>query len=104
MENQQQVSMELFWQSTSAILNRVIQTQTEAIRLAAEIFARCIEQDGVVQAYGTGHSRAFTMELAGRAGGLVPVNRIDLEDLALRANWPLERVRSPEIERDLEAG
>ncbi len=44
------------------------------------------------------------MELAGRAGGLVPVNRIDLEDLALHAHWPLERVRKPEIERDLEAG
>jgi len=44
------------------------------------------------------------MELAWRAGGLVPINRIDLEDLALRAHWPLERVRKPEIERDLAAG
>ncbi|HCI79715.1 MAG TPA: sugar isomerase, partial [Ktedonobacter sp.] len=30
--------------------------------------------------------------------------RIDLEDLALYANWPLERVRRADIERDIEAG
>lgn len=105
MENEnQQLSMELLWERISAILERVRQGQTEAIRRAAEIFAHSIEQDGVIQAYGTGHSRAFTMEMAGRAGGLVPVNRIDLEDLALYAGWPLEKVTSPDIERDLEAG
>jgi uncharacterized phosphosugar-binding protein len=103
MENSQ-VSIESFWQEVSAILERVRQTQTEAIRQAAAIFADAIERDGVIQAYGTGHSRAFTMEMAGRAGGLVPVNRIDLEDLALYKQWPLERVVSPDIERDLEAG
>lgn len=103
-ESQQLLSMELLWQRVSAILERVRLGQTEAIRRAAEIFAHSIEQDGVIQAYGTGHSRAFTMEMAGRAGGLVPVNRIDLEDLALYADWPLEKVVSPDIERDLEAG
>src|SRR3954454_14882990 len=99
-----QVSIELFWQEVSAILERVRQTQTEAICRAAAIFADAVERDGVIQAYGTGHSRAFTMEMAGRAGGLVPVNRIDLENLALYKHWPLERVVSPDIERDLEAG
>ena len=104
MVNQQQFGMELFWQEASKVLERVVQTQAEAIRRAGLLFADCIEHDGVVHTYGTGHSRAFAMELAGRAGGLVPVNRIELEDLALRANWPLERVVSPEIERDPEAG
>jgi len=42
MENQQQVSMELLWQRVSAILDRVIQSQTEAILRAAELFAHCI--------------------------------------------------------------
>jgi uncharacterized phosphosugar-binding protein len=104
MENQQLLSTDLLWQRISAILERVRQSQAEAIHRAAEVFANSIEQDGVIQAYGTGHSRAFTMEMAGRAGGLVPVNRIDLEDLALHAHWPLEKVTSPDIERDLEAG
>ena len=105
MPEQQSIGLELFWQEAFKVLERVRQTQTEAIRRAGSLFAECIEKNGVIQVYGTGHSRALTMELAGRAGGLVPVNRIDLEDLALdAAHWPLERVRKPEIERDLEAG
>lgn len=96
--------LELFWHEASAVAERVYKSQADAIRQAGRLCADCIERDGVIQAYGTGHSRAFAMELAGRAGGLVPVNRIDLIDLALRANWPLGRVVSPEIERDLEAG
>jgi len=104
MSEYAQFGMELFWQEASTVARRVHETQADAIRQVGKFFADCIEKDGVIQAYGTGHSRAFAMELAGRAGGLVPVNRIDLLDLALRANWPLERVVSPEIERDLEAG
>jgi uncharacterized phosphosugar-binding protein len=104
MSEHEQFGLELFWQEASKVMERIYKTQTDAIRQTGRLFADCLEKDGVIQAYGTGHSRAFAMELAGRAGGLVPVNRMDLEDLALRANWTLERVRSPEIERDLEAG
>ncbi len=96
--------LELFWQEAAKVMQRIYQTQTDAIRRVGKLFADCLEQDGVIQAYGTGHSRAFSMELSGRAGGLVPVNMISLDDLALRAGWPLERVKAPEIERDMEAG
>ncbi|WP_277988984.1 SIS domain-containing protein [Ktedonosporobacter rubrisoli] len=96
--------MELFRQESAKRVDRMIQTQSAAIRQAARIFADCLENNGVIQTFGTGHSRAFAMELADRAGGLVPVNKMDLEHLALHANWPLEKVMSPEIERDLEAG
>ena len=104
MPEYQHIGLELFWQEAFKVLERILQTQAEAIRRAALLFADCIEKNGVIQVYGTGHSRSLAMELAWRAGGLVPVNRIDLEDLALHAHWPLERVRKPEIERDLEAG
>jgi uncharacterized phosphosugar-binding protein len=104
MSEQEQFGLELFWREASKVMERIYQTQTDAIRRTGTLFADCLEKNGVIQAYGTGHSRAFAMELAGRAGGLVPVNRMDLEDLALQANWPLARVRSPEIERDIEAG
>ena len=104
MPEQPSIGLELFWHEAFKVLERIVQTQADAIRRAAFLFADCIEKNGVIQVYGTGHSRALTMELVGRAGGLVPVNRIDLEDLALRARWPLERVRKPDIERDLAAG
>ncbi len=104
MSNNQAIGLELFWQESFKVLERIRHTQVEAIRGAALLCADCIAKNGVIQAYGTGHSRAIAMELAGRAGGLVPINKIDLEDLALYANWPLARVRQLDIERDLEAG
>lgn len=96
--------LELFWERAMLSVERLRNTQTEAIKQAARLCAECIERDGVVHTYGTGHSRAFAMEMAGRAGGLVPVNRLDLEDLALRAGWSLEVVMHPDIERNLQAG
>ncbi|MDI3317023.1 MAG: SIS domain-containing protein [Bacillota bacterium] len=94
---------ELFWRRASEVLERVVATQGEAVRRAAELFAGRIEQDGVIHAFGTGHSRAFAMELANRAGGLVPFDMMSLEQLVL-AGWPPERVFDPELERDPEAG
>lgn len=104
MPEQQSIGFERFWQEALKVLERLHETQADAVGQAALLFAGCIEKNGVIQAYGTGHSRAFAMELAGRAGGLVPVNRIDLEDLALRARWPLAQVKDPDIERNSEAG
>lgn len=104
MSEHAQFGLELFWQEAAKVMQRIYQTQTDAIRQVGKLFADCLEKDGIIQAYGTGHSRAFSMELSGRAGGLVPVNMISLDDLALRAGWPLERVKAPEIERDMEAG
>jgi uncharacterized phosphosugar-binding protein len=104
METSQRFGAELFWQQTAGILEHVMQTQLPAIRMAAQLFIECIEDNGIIHAFGSGHSRAFAMELAGRAGGLAPVNRLDLEDLALRSHWPLEVVKSPDIERNAQAG
>jgi len=104
MSDNSAIGLELFWQESFKVLECIRHTQVEAIRLVALLCADCIEQNGVIQVYGTGHSRAIAMEFAGRAGGLVPINKIDLEDLALYANWSLARVRQPDIERDLAAG
>lgn len=95
---------ELFWQQATEVLKRLVETQGDAIRRAAQIFADCIERDGVIHAYGTGHSAAFAMELANRAGGLIPFTRMELIDLVFSAGWPVEKVRDPDIEIDPEAG
>jgi len=90
-----------FWEIASGILDRVVQTQSDAIHQAARIFADAIDHGGVVHAYGTGHSKAFAMELANRAGGLVPMNRLDSVDLIL-AGWPAEQVLRSDFELDPE--
>lgn len=50
---------------------------------AIEMIGRSLDAGGIVQAFGTGHSQAFAMEMAGRAGGLIPTNSIALRDVVL---------------------
>lgn len=53
---------------------------------AITLLADSIAAGGIVHVFGTGHSEAFAMELAGRAGGLIPTNKIALRDLVLRGD------------------
>jgi uncharacterized phosphosugar-binding protein len=55
---------------------------------------------GVVQAFGTGHSEALAMEFAGRAGGLVPTNRISLRDVVIFGGESPEVLGDGLLERD----
>lgn len=50
---------------------------------AVELITSALEAGGIVQAFGTGHSQAFAMEIAGRAGGLIPTNNVALRDVVL---------------------
>ncbi|WP_422631765.1 sugar isomerase domain-containing protein [Pseudokineococcus basanitobsidens] len=68
-----------------------------AIRLVADGVAA----GGVVHAFGTGHSEAFAMEVAGRAGGLIPTNRVALRDAVLLGDHALDELYGrPPLERD----
>lgn len=80
-------------------VGRVEATQLGAIQRASVVLAERMRSGGVVQLFGTGHSRAFSMEMAGRAGGLVPIHAMYLADLALSGRYPVEEVRDPAFER-----
>jgi uncharacterized phosphosugar-binding protein len=54
-----------------------------ALDPAISLLVDALRAGGVIQAFGTGHSEAFAMEIAGRAGGLIPTNRIALRDIVL---------------------
>lgn len=75
-----------------------------AIDEAISVIANSLENNGVVQAFGTGHSEAFAMEIAGRAGGLIATNRIALRTLVLRGGRDVSELGGAEFERDSEVG
>jgi uncharacterized phosphosugar-binding protein len=85
--------------------------QTRLARLAAlaaeggldeaiDLLTGAVTSGAVVHAFGTGHSEAFAMEIAGRAGGLIPSNKIALRDLVLRGDLPLSAFNGSSLERD----
>lgn len=61
-------------------MDELLATQLPAVRRAGALIASCVSDGGVVHAYGTGHSEAAALEVAGRAGGLIPANRLALRD------------------------
>ena len=66
-----------------AVLDRLTESSLDEVARAAGLIADCVRADGVIHAFGTGHSQAIVLEVAGRAGGLVPTNRLSIADLVL---------------------
>jgi uncharacterized phosphosugar-binding protein len=83
-----------------AAVDRVGAGQHEEVAAAAELIATTVRAGGVVQAFGCGHSEALAMEIAGRAGGLVPASRIALRDIVLYGGDPVAVLTDPGLERD----
>ena len=65
-----------------------------------DLVTESVAAGGVVHAFGTGHSEAFAMEIAGRAGGLIPTNKISLRDLVLFGGVSPDQLGGSALERD----
>ncbi len=67
---------------------------------AIDLLVDSVRAGGVIQAFGTGHSEAFAMEIAGRAGGLIPAHRIALRNVVLRGSRVVDDLVGADLERD----
>ncbi|MBG0828726.1 SIS domain-containing protein [Planomonospora sp. ID67723] len=84
------------------LIDEIARTRDEAVGRAAALMTASLRAGGVIQAFGSGHSEAVAMEIAGRAGGLVPSNRLALRDVVLYGGAPVNVLTGPpgELERD----
>jgi uncharacterized phosphosugar-binding protein len=82
------------------VMEKVSEQASGAVQDAADLVVGSLRSDGVVQVFGSGHSEALAMEIAGRAGGLVPTNRIALRDLVLIGGEPAGVLSDGRLERD----
>jgi uncharacterized phosphosugar-binding protein len=89
-----------FLAAAKDVVDRVVTAHTDAVLAAADLIATALKGDGVVQAFGTGHSESLATEVAGRAGGLVPTNKIAIRDLVLYGGAPADTLSDPLLERD----
>jgi uncharacterized phosphosugar-binding protein len=94
------VSAQAYVRTLMPILSAVTAQIDGPIQQAADLMTTSLRANGVIQAFGSGHSEALAMEIAGRAGGLIASNRIALRDLVLLGGEPPELLRSAELERD----
>ncbi|MFE7270175.1 sugar isomerase domain-containing protein [Streptomyces sp. NPDC057623] len=93
------VSARRFARESMAVLDRLTESARDQVARAAGLIADCVRADGVIQAFGTGHSQAMVLEVAGRAGGLVPTNRLSIADLVLYGGDAPSVLDDPLLER-----
>lgn len=82
-----------------AAVTDLVDTQAEAIGRAVQVVVEAIDSGGIIQVFGTGHSKGFAMEVAGRAGGLVPANQLAVKDVVMLGGHRPADIISPEAER-----
>ena len=84
-----------YFSNVISLLKNVLDTQSESIRQAVETVSATLKRDGMIFAFGTGHSHILAEELFYRAGGLVKVYPIFDESLMLHSN----ATRSSQVEQ-----
>ncbi|TCN44023.1 putative phosphosugar-binding protein [Kribbella orskensis] len=94
------VSAQAYVHALTPIMAAVTEQIDGPIQKAADLVTDSLRANGVIQAFGSGHSEALAMEIAGRAGGLIATNRIALRDLVLLGGESPELLRGGELERD----
>jgi uncharacterized phosphosugar-binding protein len=94
------ISARGYLDALTPILARVCEQAESVVQDAAQLVVESLRAGGVVQAFGSGHSEALAMEVAGRAGGLVPTNRIALRDVVQFGGEPPEVLSDGHLERD----
>jgi uncharacterized phosphosugar-binding protein len=96
------VSAAAYTAAIQDLVARVVAAETGAVERAADLIADSLRAGGVLQTFGAGHSEAAAADLAGRAGGLVPTNRISLRDLVVFGGERPEILHNDKLERDPE--
>lgn len=94
------VSAEGYLEALLPIMREVSGQASGPVQDAADVIVASLRAGGVVQAFGTGHSEALAMEVAGRAGGLVPTNRIAMRDVVTLGGEPWSVLENSKLERD----
>jgi uncharacterized phosphosugar-binding protein len=94
------VSAEAYGVALRGVIEHVVGARDVGVARAADLIADSLRTGGVLQAFGAGHSEAVAADFVGRAGGLVPTNRICLRDLVVFGGEPPEILHDDKLERD----
>ncbi|PKR83426.1 SIS domain-containing protein [Heyndrickxia camelliae] len=84
-----------YFEKAKEKIELVEKNEMSNMKEAAEKVAKAIQNGGIIQLFGCGHSHILTEEVCYRAGGLVPINPILYEPLMLHEG----ALRSSELER-----
>ncbi|MCD6449555.1 MAG: SIS domain-containing protein [Thermotogaceae bacterium] len=95
--------MTSYCKEVEKVLDDILKYESEKIREVARYISGAIENDGVVIAFGTGHSHIMVEEMFYRAGGLVPVYPVLVGALMLHEGAARSSIleRTPQMGRTI---
>lgn len=68
--------IDTFYLELTRQLEEQFTSEKENIKKAADLMSETIKNNGLIHAFGSGHSQMFALELFYRSGGLVPINAL----------------------------
>lgn len=82
------------------VIDRIVAGESSAIDQAVDLISSRLRAGGVLHVFGTGHARIPVHEMAGRAGGLMPINLVRMSDLVFFGGREPAALADPLLERD----
>ena len=75
--------IDTYYEKIVSVLNQIKYSQAEKIKIASELVADAIKNDGLIYIFGCGHSHLIALDCLYRAGGLANVSAMLDTDLML---------------------
>ena len=98
------VDAKLFKDSMLSLLDHLYESQNEALDQMAQIVADCIQNNGVVHVFGTGHSVGLGIDIKDRVGSLVPIHIMDMGHFVTKGGISLEEYKDKDNEFERRPG
>lgn len=79
-----------FKDEIETLLDQLYDSQCDNIEAAAKAIKECIEKQGVVHVFGSGHSVGLGIDIKNRTGALVPIHIMEMSDFVTKGGVPVE--------------
>ena len=79
-----------FLDEVNELLDTLYDSQKDNIEAVAEAMKECIEADGVIHVFGSGHSVGLGIDIKDRVGALVPIHIMEMSDFVTRGGIPVD--------------
>ena len=72
------------------LLDVLYDNQKDNLELCAQAFKDCIENDGVIHVFGSGHSVGLGIDIKNRVGSLIPIHIMEMSDFVTKGGVPVQ--------------
>ena len=72
------------------LLDTLYDSQKDNLEATAQLMKQCIENNGVIHVFGSGHSVGLGIDIKNRIGSLVPIHIMEMSDFVTKGGIPVE--------------